>query len=252
MAIRNKPKRQTEVQYIRRNNTKTKTKHTTKNGHTTDTKIRSIPDCRKCGYKFIRGHLSNCLAKNEVCRICKKIGHYAKMCKAEMPPRPTQRSQLRKNTQSRSTTSTNQNNNYQQNTRRVRDIKAATTDDVSQTRSNQSEEDESINPESTCYIREMMEDSNNVNLVKWKWSQTKINKINQSQMGEYWIETQTGKWKIHWLVDTGSPRIFESQSTAIWLINKLGKDIENKFTKLGEFRCFNNNKKKINSTLNIN
>ena len=49
------------------------------------------------------------------------------------------------------------------------------------------------------------------------------NKINQSQMGEYWTETQTGKWKVHWLVDTGIARSFVSQSTSNWLINKLGK-----------------------------
>ena len=114
------------------------------------------------------------------------------MCKAEMPPRPTQRPQLRTNKQSRNTTSTNQNNNYQQNTRRVRNIKTTTTDFVSQTGSNQSEENESIDPESTCYIREMMEDWNTVNLLQWKWTQTKTNKISQTQMGEYWVETYSG------------------------------------------------------------
>ena len=94
----------------------------------------------------------------------------------------------------------------------------------------------------------MMEDCNTVNVVQWKCSQTKNNKINQTQMGEYWIETHSGKCKIHWLVDTGSPRSFVSQTTANWLTNKLGKNIA---TKVGEFRCFNNNKIKTNSTLNI-
>ena len=139
-----------------------------------------------------------------------------------MPPRPTQRPQPRTNMQSRNTTSTNQNNNYQQNTARVRNIKT-TTDDASQTGSNQSEENESVDPESTCYIGEMMEDWNTVNFVQWKESQTKINKINQTQMAEYWIETHSGKCKIHWFVDTGSPRSFVSQTTANRLTNKLGK-----------------------------
>ena len=71
-----------------------------------------IPDCWKYGYNFIPGHLSNCPAKNEVCRKCKKIGYYAKMLKAEMPPRTRQRPQIRINTQSRSTTTSNQINNY--------------------------------------------------------------------------------------------------------------------------------------------
>ena len=61
-------------------------------------------------------------------------------------------------------------------------------------------------------------------------------------MGEYWIQTHSGKYKIHWLVDTGSPRNFVSQTTANWLTNKLGKNVENNATKVGEFRCFNNNK----------
>ena len=80
------PQVQPEVQYIRRNNTqqgqsiphRTGTLQTPRSGHT--------PDCWKCGYKFISVHLSNCPAKNEICRICKKIGHYRKMCEAEMPP----------------------------------------------------------------------------------------------------------------------------------------------------------------------
>ena len=29
-----------------------------------------IPDCWKCGYKFIKGHLDNCPAKNVICNIC--------------------------------------------------------------------------------------------------------------------------------------------------------------------------------------
>ena len=159
---------------------------------------------------------------------------------------------MRNNTQNRGTTSTNQYNNYQHNTRRVRNIKATSTEDISQAESNKSEENESIDPESVCYIREMMEDWNTINLVKWNWKQTKINKINQTQMGEYWLETQSGNCKIHWLVDTGSPRSFVSQSTANTLINKLGKKIQNKTPKVGEFRCFNNNKIKVNSTLKIN
>ena len=97
----------------------------------------------------------------------------------------------------------------------------------------------------------MMDDWNTINLVKWDWKQTKVNKINKTQMGEYWLETQSGKCKIHWLVDTGSPRSFISQQTAKNLINKLGKEIQNNTPKLGEFRCFNNKKIKIISTLKI-
>ena len=48
-----------------------------------------IQNCLICGDKFLPGHLNICPAKNEACRICKKIGHFAKLCKSEMPPRPT-------------------------------------------------------------------------------------------------------------------------------------------------------------------
>ena len=46
-----------------------------------------IQDCRRCDNKFLSEHLNICRAKNEVCRICKKIGHFAKLRKSEMSPR---------------------------------------------------------------------------------------------------------------------------------------------------------------------
>ena len=49
----------------------------------------------------------------------------------------------------------------------------------------------------------------------------------------------------------GSPGSFVSQTTANSLINKLGKEIQNNASKVREFRCFNNYKIKINSTLKI-
>ena len=55
-----------------------------------------IQDCRRCGKKFLPGHLNVCPAKNEICRICKKIGHFAKQCKSEMPPRPQYNPQQRR------------------------------------------------------------------------------------------------------------------------------------------------------------
>ena len=46
-----------------------------------------IQNCRRCGNKFFQEHLNICPAKNEACRICIKIGHFAKLCRSEMPPR---------------------------------------------------------------------------------------------------------------------------------------------------------------------
>ena len=109
------PQGQSEVQNIRRNNTQQRQSIPQRTDILKTPRSGQIPDCWKCGYKFIPVHLSNCPAKNEICGICKKISHYGKMCKAEMTPRPTQRPQPRTNIQSRNTISTNQNNNYQQN-----------------------------------------------------------------------------------------------------------------------------------------
>ena len=51
---------------------------------------------RNCGNKFLPGHLNVCPAKNEICRICKKIGHFAKQFKSEMPPLPQYNPQQRR------------------------------------------------------------------------------------------------------------------------------------------------------------
>ena len=55
-----------------------------------------IQDCRRCGNKFLPGHRNICPAKNEACRICKKIGHFAKLCRSEMPPRSQYNAQQRR------------------------------------------------------------------------------------------------------------------------------------------------------------
>ena len=49
-------------------------------------KTGQIQDSRRCGHNFLPGHFYP--AKNEVCRICNKIGHFAKLCKSEMPSLP--------------------------------------------------------------------------------------------------------------------------------------------------------------------
>ena len=63
------------------------------------------PDCWKCGYKSIKGHLDNCRAKNTICNFCNKIGHYAKVWRSEIPPR-------RPETQTEGIQRSSQNHNY--------------------------------------------------------------------------------------------------------------------------------------------
>ena len=106
----------TEVHYVRRNNIKQRT------GILPTPKTGLIRDCWKCGLNFVPGHLISCQAKQEICRVCKKTGHFAKMCKAEKPPQSTQRTHYKNNTQNRNSQTTYQYTSNQNNTRRVRNI----------------------------------------------------------------------------------------------------------------------------------
>ena len=126
-----------------------------------------IPDCWKCGYKFIKGHLDNFRAKNSIGNICKRIGHYAKACRSDIPPRRSEMQNTQRNNQNYNYNRTQQSNNTQQqtNTRRVRNIQQSIPEkepiqEVEET------ETETIDTESTCYIREMMEDWSSINLIQ--------------------------------------------------------------------------------------
>ena len=119
-----------------------------------------IQDCRRCGNKFLPGHLNVCPAKNEICRICKKIGHFAKQCKSEMPPRPQYNPQQRRQQnypgqQKYSGCQQQQKNNQlvqRKPSQQMRNINEEEQEDI------HNSTEETIDPESTCYIREMMED----------------------------------------------------------------------------------------------
>ena len=54
---------------------------------------------------------------------------------------------------------------------------------------------------------------------------------------------------INWLVDTGSPQPFISRRTAQYLITKLGNKIVKQDKNIGEFRCLNNNKIKVDYSI---
>ena len=40
----------------------------------------------RCGGTFSAGHMNQCPAKQATCNICKKTGHFAKMCRSKIPP----------------------------------------------------------------------------------------------------------------------------------------------------------------------
>ena len=93
-----------------------------------------IQESRKCGTKFLPGHLNVCPAKNEVCRICKKIGHFAKVCRSEMPPRPQYNTQQRR--QQNYPSQQKQRNNQlvtKQTPQRMRNINGEITEETQNT-----------------------------------------------------------------------------------------------------------------------
>ena len=111
-------------------------------------------------------------------------------------------------------------------------------------------ETETIDPESTCYIREMMKDWSSINFIQSLNFTTVTKKdLNKNQQGEVWIKTTSNDEEINWLVDTGSPRSLISRRTAQYLTKKLGHKIIKTDTNIGEFRCFNNNKIQVDYTI---
>ena len=207
-----------------------------------------IQNCRRCGNKFLQGHLNVCPAKNEACRICKKIGHFAKQCRSEMPPRPTFRPQQR---QQKTNTIVHQPQRYNQLAQRQTQQKIRFINEETETEE-QTETDETIDPESTCYIREMMEDWQNVNFItSMNFTNEKFADVNKTKRGEFWIKTKTINQKIFWPADTGSPRSFMNIDTAQKLLANGKTAIKQPNKTIGEFRCFNNNKIDIIGTIQV-
>ena len=92
----------------------------------------------------------------------------------------------------------------------------------------------------------MMEDWSSINFIQ-SLNFTAVTKkdFTKNQQGDFWIQTKSKEEDIKWLVDTGSLRSFISRRTAQDLITKLGNKIVKHDKNLGEFRCFNNNKTKV-------
>ena len=113
--------------------------------------------------------------------------------------------------------------------------------------------EEIIDPESTCYIREMMEDwQNTTNFIhSVKFTNEKVSDINKTRRGEFWLKTNTNKKQTYWLADTGSPRSFMNIQTAKNLLVDNKTKIQHADKSLGEFRCFNNNKINILGTIHV-
>ena len=145
---------------------------------------------------------------------------------------------------------TTNNTQQQTNTRPVRNIQSVPDNESIQ--EEEEEETETIDPESTCYIREMMEDWSSINFIQSLNFTTVTKKdFNNNQQGEFWIQTKSKEEDINWLVDTGSPQSFISRRTAQYLITKLGNKIVKQDKNIAEFRCFNNNKIKVDYSIQL-
>ena len=113
--------------------------------------------------------------------------------------------------------------------------------------------EETIDPESTCYIREMTEDwQNTANFIQSvQFTDENFTDINKTRRGEFWIQTKTNKKQTNWLADTGSPRSCMNIQTAQNLLVNGNTKIHEPEKSIGEFRCFNNNKINILGTIQV-
>ena len=165
------------------------------------------------------------------------MGHFAKLCRSKMPerqrPRPPQRHPQQTYNQS---TGNNQTRGVRQVTEQSQDVNQANVDD----------ESESIDLESTLYLKELTEDWANINLVQPKiFSPVRNIIVNKKENDEIWIQTTcNNSEKIDWLADTGSPRSFINQTTANKVMTQNPNVKIEKYNKNKRYKCFNNNEKK--------
>ena len=184
--------------------------------------------------------MNQCTAKQAVSNICKKTGHFAKICRSKIPPPlPAKKNNQRFRPQRP------QGHNNQL---RVRQIQEQLIDEEEA----EQEETESVDPESTLYIKELSEDWADINhIAPDSFSELHNIELNTNTPKEIWVETTTNKLKIQWLADTGSPRSFitKEQATEIMKHNP-GVKLQ-QYTSQTKYKCFNNNNIKIDGDINI-
>ena len=109
--------------------------------------------CWRCGGSFTAGHMNQCTTKQAVCNICKKTGHFAKMCRSKIPPLPARRQNQR---------GPLQRPQGQSNQLKVRQKQEQL---IEQEDEREEEKLESVDPESTLYIKELSEDWADINHI---------------------------------------------------------------------------------------
>ena len=164
------------------------------------------------------------------------------MYEAQIPQRPTPRAHNRNIKQNNFNPNNSQSSSFAQNTRRDRSIKPTNEENMSKPGSTNSRDEKPIDFESTCYTRDMMENCKTVDFMNaLNPTSTKVNTINKMSPGVIWLETHSGGPKLKWLVDTGSPQSFLSQTTADMLTTFLGKTTPKDSKRTGGCRCLNQN-----------
>ena len=203
--------------------------------------------CRRWGIQFSNEHLQVCPAKKVQCNLCKKIGHYSKVCRSAKFMWQTQ--QIKPQTTSPQQT-------FPQ-TRRVRNIRPAQEEQqeepqLQDTRTEAT--DETSDLENTFYIQEVFDSWNTVNLIHPKnFVHAHPQKLSPNISDEIWIKTSTDTFETNWLADTGSPRSFICKTEAERII-QMCKSAKWKEPTNGQtqYRCFNNIEIPITGIIQIN
>ena len=215
----------------------------------TQTQRRAITPnpCRRCGIQFSIELLQVCPAKKVQCNLCKKIGHYSKVCKSAKFMWQTQ--QIKPQT-------TSPPHTFPQ-TERVRNIRPAheqqhEEQQLQDTRTEAT--DETLDLENTFYIQKVFDSWNTVNLIHPKnFVHAHPQKQSPNISDEIWIKTSTDTFETNWLADTGSPRSFICKTEAERII-QMCKSAKWKEPTNGQtqYRCFNNIEIPITGTIQMN
>ena len=191
--------------------------------------------CRRCGLQFSLEHLQICPAKKVQCNLCKKVGHYTKVCRSAklmwqtQQIKPQQIVPQRNIPQTRGVRNIRPSQEQQQIVTHAQDTKPETME-------------ETVDLENTFYIQEVFDSSNTVNFINPKIFHTaQPHKLSPSISDEIWIKTYTDTFETDWLADTGSPRSFIRKTEADRILRqcKSAKWKEPSGCQT-QYRCFNN------------
>ena len=184
--------------------------------------------------------MNQCPAKQAICNICKKTGHFAKMCRPKIPPLPARKPIHR---------GPYQRPQGQNSQLKVRQIQEQLITEGEQ----EDEEVESVDPESALYIKELSKDWADINHIAPEiFSEVKNTQLNTSLTKEIWVETVTASnLKKQWLADTGSPRTFVSKEQTNTIMANNPKIQLQPSKSQTKYKCFNNNNIKIEGELSL-